>query len=55
LPPRWEIADELGWTKTYDAEHLALAMLLRCRLVTVDDRLRRGTARFGIVIGPAEL
>ena len=51
----WEIADELGWAKTYDAEYLALAVLLRCRLVTVDDRLRRGTERFGIVIGPAEL
>lgn len=51
----WEIADQLGWAKTYDAEYLALAVLLKCRLVTVDDRLRRGADRFGIVIGPADL
>ncbi|MBI2324855.1 MAG: type II toxin-antitoxin system VapC family toxin [Chloroflexi bacterium] len=51
----WEIADQLGWAKTYDAEYIALAVLLKCRLVTLDDRLRRGTERFGIVIGPADL
>jgi len=51
----WEIADQLGWAKTYDAEYIALAVLLRCRLVTLDDRLRRGTERFGVVIGPGDL
>lgn len=51
----WEIADQLGWAKTYDAEYIALALLLECRLVTLDDRLRRGTERFGIVIGPGDL
>lgn len=51
----WEIADQLGWAKTYDAEYIALALLLKCRLVTLDDRLRRGTERFGIVIGPGDL
>jgi predicted nucleic acid-binding protein len=51
----WRIADELGWAKTYDAEYLALASLLRCRLVTVDARLRRGADRFGFVVGPTEL
>jgi predicted nucleic acid-binding protein len=51
----WEIADELGWAKTYDAEYVALASLLGCRLVTVDGRLRRGAARLGFVIGPDEL
>ncbi len=51
----WEIADRLGWAKTYDAEYLALAVLLKCKLVSVDERLRRGTERLGIVIGPREL
>lgn len=51
----WRIADELGWAKTYDAEYLALASLLRCRLVTVDTRLRRATTRLRYVIGPTEL
>lgn len=54
-PEAWAAADEFGWAKTYDAEYVALARLLRCRLVTLDARLRRGTARLGIVITPAEL
>ena len=51
----WRIADDLGWAKTYDAEYLALALLLRCRLITVDTRLRRATAHLRYVIGPTEL
>jgi len=51
----WRIADELGWAKTYDAEYLALASLLDCRLVTADARLRRGAGRLGYVVGPTEL
>ncbi len=51
----WRIADELGWAKTYDAEYVALAGLLRCRLVTVDGRLRRGADRLGLVMLPNEL
>lgn len=51
----WELAEEMGWAKTYDAEYVALARLLSCRLVTLDGRLRRRTASLGFVIGPAEL
>jgi predicted nucleic acid-binding protein len=51
----WRVADELGWAKTYDAEYVALASLLGCRLVTVDGRLRRGADRLGFVLGPTEL
>jgi predicted nucleic acid-binding protein len=36
--------------KTYDAEYVALAGLLRCRLVTIDGRLRRGAGRLGFVV-----
>lgn len=51
----WAVADEMGWAKTYDANYVALARLLGCRLVTLDARLRRGTERLGFVIGPTEL
>jgi predicted nucleic acid-binding protein len=51
----WRIADGFGWAKTYDAEYVALASLLHCRLVTVDARLRRGADRLGFVLGPTEL
>lgn len=51
----WRVADELGWAKTYDAEYVALARLLECKLVTLDGRLRRGADRLGLVIAPLEL
>lgn len=51
----WNLADELGWAKTYDAEYLALARVLGCRVVTVDLRLRRGADRLGLVALPDEL
>lgn len=51
----WRLADEFGWAKTYDANYVALARLLGCQLITLDSRLRRGTARLGFVIGPTEL
>jgi predicted nucleic acid-binding protein len=51
----WRIADRLGWAKTYDAEYLALARLLRCRLVTTDARLKTAGSRVVNVIGPSEL
>lgn len=51
----WQIAEDFGWAKTYDAEYVALAKLNNCRLVTVDGRLRRGTDRLGFVVTPAEL
>jgi predicted nucleic acid-binding protein len=51
----WRIADQLGWAKTYDAEYLALARLLRCRLVTTDAKLKAAASRLLNVIGPADL
>lgn len=54
-PEAWRVADELGWARTYDAEYVALARLLGCRLVTLDARLRRGAQRLGFVVAPLEL
>ncbi len=55
LTESWAVADELGWAKTYDANYVALARILDCKLVTLDARLRRGTTRLGFVVGPTEL
>ena len=51
----WHVADQLGWAKTYDAEYVALARLLDCRLLTLDRRLRRAAERVVAVIHPDEL
>ena len=51
----WKVAERFGWAKTYDAEYVALAQILDCRLVTLDGALRRGADRLGFVVTPAEL
>jgi predicted nucleic acid-binding protein len=37
----WELADQLGWAETYDAEYVALTQLQADALVTLDDELAR--------------
>lgn len=51
----WDVADELGWAKTYDAQYVTLARMLGCKLVSIDERLLRGIARLGIAVRPREL
>jgi predicted nucleic acid-binding protein len=51
----WRIADRLGWAKTYDAEYLALARLLKCRLLTTDARLTAAGSGLVTIIGPSDL
>lgn len=51
----WAVAEQLGWARTYDAEYLALARILNCRVITRDARLKRGTGGLVPVVGPDEL
>jgi predicted nucleic acid-binding protein len=40
----WEVADQLGWASTYDAEYVALTMLQADAFVTLDRKLARAVA-----------
>jgi len=51
----WQIAELLGWAKTYDAAYVALARALGCPLVTVDARLARGAGRVVRIVGPGDV
>ena len=37
----WEVADQLGWASTYDAEYVALTLLQGEAFVTIDKHLAR--------------
>jgi predicted nucleic acid-binding protein len=37
----WELADQLGWASTYDAEYVALTQLQADALITLDAKLAR--------------
>ena len=37
----WELADQLGWASTYNAEYVALTQLQADALVTLDPKLAR--------------
>src|SRR5439155_5568444 len=37
----WELADQLGWSSTYDAEYVALTQLQADAFVTLDAKLAR--------------
>jgi predicted nucleic acid-binding protein len=43
----WEVADQLGWAETYDAEYVALTLLQADAFVTLNAALARSLA--GIV------
>jgi predicted nucleic acid-binding protein len=55
LDAAWRVGEELGWAKTYDAEYVALARILKCRLLTIDERLRGSASRIVQVVGPLDL
>lgn len=50
----WNVAEQLGWAKTYDAEYVALARLLNCRLLTRDARLQRSAGDLVEIIDPTQ-
>jgi predicted nucleic acid-binding protein len=37
----WEVADQLGWAETYDAEYVALTLLQADAFVTLNAKLAR--------------
>ena len=55
----WELADQLGWAETYDAEYIALTQLQADAFVTLDTELVRQvegvvpTATIEALAGPA--
>jgi predicted nucleic acid-binding protein len=51
----WNIANTLGWAKTYDAEYVALAQITGLRLLTRDERLARGASRVVRIVRPIDL
>jgi len=48
----WELADQLGWASTYDAEYLALTQLQADAFVTRDAKLAR---RVGGIVATASI
>jgi|SRR6185312_6792716 len=51
----WKVADELGWTDTYDAEYVALTRLHGDALVTADADLMRRLDGVISTLAPAVL
>jgi predicted nucleic acid-binding protein len=49
----WRIAEQMGWARTYDGEFCALAEILDCRLVTIDER-QAAAGRLDYVLSLAE-
>ena len=47
----WELAEQLGWAETYDAEYVALAQLQGDAFVTLDRRLARAVKELVPVAG----
>jgi predicted nucleic acid-binding protein len=47
----WELAEQLGWAETYDAEYVALTQLQGDAFVTLDRRLARAVKELVQVAG----
>ena len=50
-----QVAMQLGWAKTHDAEYVVLAQRLGAPLVTIDARLRASVADRVTVLAPTDL
>jgi indolepyruvate ferredoxin oxidoreductase alpha subunit len=51
----WQVADQLGWETTADAEVVALALLQADALVTADAELARAASALVAVVAPEAL
>lgn len=47
----WDVADQLGWDGTFDAEYVALTRLQADAFITLDDRLAEA-ARVVVPVAP---
>ncbi|MHA6669051.1 type II toxin-antitoxin system VapC family toxin [Homoserinimonas sp. A447] len=50
----WKIADQLGWTETFDAEYIAVTKLQADALITLDEKLA-ASARELVDVAPIEV
>ena len=50
----WEIATELGWATTYEAEYIALAQLQADAFITMDAKLARSVKKL-VEIAPIDV
>ena len=49
----WDVADQLGWPDTYDAEYVALTRLQADALVTLDERFAQAAKRL-VTVAPID-
>lgn len=49
----WKVADQLGWSDTFDAEYVALAQLQADALITLDQHLARAVEHM-VTVAPIE-
>jgi predicted nucleic acid-binding protein len=49
----WDVADELGWASTYDAEYIALTKLQADALIALEPHLAR-SAESMVEVAPVE-
>jgi predicted nucleic acid-binding protein len=50
----WKIADQLGWSDTFDAEYVALTQLQADALITLDGRLAEA-AKGHVAVEPIQV
>ena len=49
----WKVADQLGWSETFDAEYVALTQLQADAFITLDEQLARAVKDL-VTVAPIE-